>query len=113
MTVSYFIRYDITTQDIDAFVSYFREKQAPLVSKWPGLKRISLHTQAEWNDPFAHTRGNAMLMVQLDFESAQALSKALFSKERERSRMNFQNFPAFAGIVTYQAMTSEEVWRQQ
>ena len=112
MTVSYFVRYDITTQDPDAFVRYFRETHIPLVSKWPGLRRIALHTQAEWNDPFAITRGNSMLLVQFEFESEPALRKALFSKERESSRINFQNFPAFAGTVTHQAMTSEEVWKK-
>jgi uncharacterized protein (TIGR02118 family) len=112
MTVSYFVRYDITSQDPEAFVRFFRKEHVPLVSAWPGLKRIALHTQVEWNDPFAIVRGNAVLLVQFEFESAEALKKALFSRERERSRINFQNFPAFAGTVTHQAMTSEEVWRK-
>jgi hypothetical protein len=113
MTVSYFVRYDISAQDPDAIVRYFREVHVPLVSAWPGLTRITLHTQVEWNDPFAITRGTSVMLVQFEFETAQALNKALFSRERERSRINFQNFPAFAGTVTHPAMTSEEAWRKK
>jgi uncharacterized protein (TIGR02118 family) len=112
MTVSYFVRYDITAHDPEAFVRHFRDAHVPLVAAWPGLKRILLHTRVEWNDPFAIIRGNSALLVQFEFDSAEALNKALFSRERERSRINFQNFPAFAGTVTHQAMTSEEVWRK-
>ena len=110
MSVSYFVRYDITTRDTAQFLRYFREVHVPLVTRWPGLKGVVLHTPVEWNDPYAITRGNSMLLVQFEFESAAALSRALFSPERARARLDFQNFPAFAGTVTHQALTSEQVW---
>jgi uncharacterized protein (TIGR02118 family) len=112
MTVSYFVRYDITTKDTAEFVRYFRDVHVPLVARWPGLKRIALHTQVEWNDPFAIIRGSAVLLVQFEFDSAAALNKALFSPERAKARLDFQNFPAFAGTVTHQALASEEVWKK-
>jgi len=112
MSVSYFVRYDITTRDTAAFVRYYREVHLPHIAVWPGLKRVVLHTQVEWNDPYAITRGNSVLMVQFEFDSAAALSKALFSPERARARLDFQRFPAFAGTVTHQAMTSDELWRE-
>ena len=112
MSVSYFIRYEISAKDPSEFVRYYRGVHLPLIAAWPGLQRITLHTQVEWNDPFAITRGASVLLVQFEFDSAQALNKALFSPERARARLDFQNFPAFAGTVTHQAMSSEEVWRK-
>ena len=112
MSVSYFVRYDVTTRDAAEFVRYYRDVHLPHVAVWPGCKRVVLHTQVEWNDPFAIIRGTAVLLVQFEFDSAAALNKALFSPERARARLDFQNFPAFAGPVTHQAMTSEEVWRK-
>jgi uncharacterized protein (TIGR02118 family) len=112
MSVSYFVRYDITTEDAAEFVRYYRDVHLPLVARWPGIRRIVLHTQVEWNDPFAITRGTSMLMVQFEFDSVAALSKALFSPERAKARLDFQHFPAFAGTVTHQAWTSEDVWKK-
>ncbi|MBV8030186.1 MAG: EthD family reductase [Betaproteobacteria bacterium] len=110
MTVSYFVRYDISTADAKSFLEHYRTRHVPILARWPGAKRVVLHTPAEWNDPFAITRGNAMLLVQVEFESAAALKSALFSRERAEARLDFQNFPAFSGTVTHQAMLSEEAW---
>jgi len=113
MSVSYFVRYDISTPDARAFVARYRERHVPILAGWPGIQRVVLHTPVEWNDPFAITRGSAILLVELEFESAEALKKALFSNERAKARLDFQNFPAFSGTVTHQAMTREEVWRKE
>lgn len=112
MSVSYFVRYDISTKDAGEFVRYYRDVHVPLLARWPGLKRVALHTPVDWNDPFAIARGGAVLLVQLEFDSAAALNRALFSPERANARLDFQNFPAFAGNVTHQALTSEEVWKK-
>ena len=113
MSVSYFVRYDITTRDTAEFLRYFREVHVPLATRWPGLKGVVLHTPIEWNDPYAITRGSSVLLVQFEFDSAAALSRALFSPERENTRRDFQNFPAFAGTVTHQALTTETVWTRK
>ena len=113
MSVSYFVRYDISTPDALAFVARYRERHVPILARWPGIRRVVLHTPVEWNDPFAITRGSAMLLVELEFETAEALRKALFSNERAEARLDFQGFPAFNGTVTHQAMSSEEVWRKK
>jgi uncharacterized protein (TIGR02118 family) len=113
MSVSYFVRYDITTKDTAAFLRYFRDVHVPLATRWPGLKGVVLHTPTEWNDPYAITRGNSVLLVQFEFDSAAALNRALFSPEREQTRLNFQNFPAFAGTVTHQALATETVWTKK
>ena len=112
MSITYFVRYEIATADARAFVERYRARHVPILERWPGIQRIVMHTPAEWNDPFAITRGTAMLLVELQFESEAALKQALFSKERAEARLDFQDFPAFSGTVTHQAMTREEVWRK-
>lgn len=111
MSVSYFVRYEISTADIAAFLERYRKKHVPILARWPGMRRVVLHTPVEWNDPFAVHRGSASLLVELEFESEAALRTALFSRERAEARLDFQGFPAFSGTVTHQAMQSEEVWR--
>jgi uncharacterized protein (TIGR02118 family) len=113
MSVSYFVRFDITTKDPAAFLRYFRDVHVPLVTRWPGLREVVLHTPIEWNDPYAITRGKSMLLVQFEFDSAAALNQALFSPERAKARLDFQNFPAFAGTVTHQALATEAVWTKE
>jgi hypothetical protein len=112
MSASYFVRYDISTSDVKEFVDRYRRTHVPILSRWPGIERVLLHTPIEWNDPYAINRGATVLLVQLDFESEAALRSALFSRERAEARLDFQSFPAFSGSVTHQAMTGEEAWRK-
>src|SRR5258706_144128 len=88
MSVSYFVRYDITTKDTAEFLRYFRDVHVPLVTRWPGLKGGGLHTPIEWNDPYAITRGNSVLLVQFEVDSAAALSRALFLPEGPKPRLD-------------------------
>lgn len=111
MSVSYFVRYDITASDLKAFLDRYRTVHVPLVAKWPGLQRMVLHTPVEWNDPFPVNRGRAVLLAQLEFDSEQAMNTAFASPERVAAREDFKRFMTFEGTVTHQAMSSEEVWR--
>ena len=111
MSVSYFVRYDISVADLAAFLRRYREIHVPLVSRWPGLQRMVLHTPVEWRDPFPVNRGSAVLMAQLEFDSEEAMNRAFASPERAQAREDFKQFMTFEGKVTHQAMTSEEVWR--
>lgn len=110
MSVSYFVRYDIDAGDVTSFLRRYREVHVPLVARWPGLQRVVLHTPVEWQDPFPVSRGRAVLMAQLEFESEAAMNKAFASPERAAAREDFKRFMTFEGTVTHQAMRSEEVW---
>ena len=110
MSVSYFVRYDIAVGDLEAFLSRYREVHVPMVARWPGLRRITLHTPKEWRDPVPVNRGKAVLMAQLEFDSEAAMNRAFASRERVEAREDFQRFMTFQGTVTHQAMKSEEVW---
>ena len=110
MSVSYFVRYDIAAADLKGFLERYRKVHVPLVAKWPGLRRMVMHTPLEWSDPFPVNRGKAVLMAQLEFDSEAAMNKAFASPERAEARQDFRKFMTFEGTVTHQAMKSEEVW---
>ena len=110
MRVSYFVRYDIDAGDLGAFLRRYREVHVPLVARWPGLKRMTMHTPVQWRDPFPVNRGKAVLMAQLEFDSEEAMNAAFASPARAEAREDFKRFMTFEGTVTHQAMRSEEVW---
>ena len=111
MSVSYFVRYDIAVAELDAFLRRYREVHVPLVSTWPGLRRMVLHTPLAWRDPFPVNAGKAVLMAQLEFDSEKALNEALATRERAVARDDFQQFAKFEGKVIHQAMAQDEVYR--
>ena len=110
MSVSYFVRYEIEAADLAGFLERYRKVHVPLVAKWPGLRRMVLHTPLEWSDPFPVNRGRAVLMAQLVFDSEAAMNRAFASPERAAAREDFRQFMTFEGKVIHQAMHSEEVW---
>jgi uncharacterized protein (TIGR02118 family) len=110
MTISYFVRYDIAVPDLGAFVERYKRVHVPLVAKWPGLLRMSIHTASDWKDPFPVNKGKAVLMAQLEFENEHGLRTAFASPERAAAREDFKQFMTFEGTVTHQAMKTEEVF---
>jgi uncharacterized protein (TIGR02118 family) len=110
VSVSYFVRYDIAASDLKGFLERYRKAHVPLLAKWPGLRRIVMHTPLEWSDPFPVEKGSAVLMAQLVFDSEAAMNRAFASPERAAAREDFRQFMTFAGKVVHQAMQSEEVW---
>jgi uncharacterized protein (TIGR02118 family) len=110
MSVSCFVRYDIALGDLDGFLKRYREVHVPMLARWPGMKRVVMHTPVEWKDPFPVNRGKAVLLAQLVFDDEQAMNEAFASRERAEAREDFKRFMTFEGAVTHQAMQSEEVW---
>lgn len=113
MSVSYFVRYDVTAPDLPHFLEYYRRHHVPILARWPGIRSVVLHTATEWSDPSPVNRGGAVLLAQLEFDSAADLQAALASRERMQARRDFESFPPFDGTVTHQAMVSETTWRRQ
>jgi uncharacterized protein (TIGR02118 family) len=111
MSVSYFVRYDIESADLDGFLRRYREVHVPLVARWPGLRRMVLHTPLGWRDPFPVNAGKTVLMAQLEFENEASMNAAFASRERAAAREDFKQFPSYAGTVVHQAMAQDEVYR--
>ena len=113
MTVSYFVRYDVAAFDANGFLEFYRKKHVPILTRWPGMRRVVLHTGLKTNEPFPVNEGRTFLLAQLEFETQADLEAALQSPQRAEARLDFGNFPPFEGTVTHQAMTSDEAWRRK
>jgi uncharacterized protein (TIGR02118 family) len=111
MSVSYFIRYEGSAENMDAFLANYRERHCRILAAFPGIERIVLHTPAEWHDPFPVNAGQFVLLAQLVFPTLADLQRALASEARARAREDFQNFPLFTGTIQHQAAFSDEVFR--
>jgi uncharacterized protein (TIGR02118 family) len=112
VTVSYFVRYEIAPADEKAFLEHYRTRHVPILARWPGIRRVVLHTAAVGNDAFPVERGGSVLLAQLEFDSQADLQAALNSPQRAEARRDFEKFPLYEGTVTHQAMTSDEAWRR-
>src|ERR1700756_5365760 len=108
MSVSYFVRYDIQVADLEAFLRRYREVHVPMVTRWPGVRRMVLHTPLAWRDPFPVNPGKAVLLAQLEFEDEAAMNAAFASPERAAAREDFKRFPSYEGTVVHQAMAQHE-----
>lgn len=110
MSVSYFVRYDGQAKDLQEFLRHYRQRHVPILARFPGIRRIVLHLPATWQDPFPVTPDRFALLVQMVFDTADDLQRALESSARVEARGDFENFPPFHGIVFHQATQSEEIF---
>lgn len=109
-TVSYFVIYRGISEDPDRFLAHYRDVHVPILKRWPGMQRIQLHVGADWTDPEPVKRAGAALIVEMTFDSEEALQTALASDERSLARADFGRFPRFSGEVVHQATISECVY---
>jgi len=109
MSVSYFVRYRGSAADPEAFTAYYRTRHAAILADFPGLRGLILHRPVAALDPFPTKPDGAFFLAQMQFDSVDALNRALASEARARARADFANFPKFEGEATHQAMAAELV----
>lgn len=109
MSVSYLVRYEIVPENAIDFLDYYRTRHAAILWRMPGLQRLVLRHPIGCRDPAGVDAGTTFLLVEMEFADEAALARALASPVRAEARADFHRFPAFAGAVTHQAMTAEEV----
>ena len=110
MTTSYFVRYEGEAESLDAFLDYYRRHHVPILARFPGIRRIVLHTPVAWQDPFPVKPDRFAVIAQMVFDSVDDLNRALQSEARAEARGDFAYFPPFQGSVYHQAAASEEVF---
>ena len=113
MTVSYFVRYEGKAESAAIFIERYRRNHAPILARFPRIRKVVLHTPVDWDDPCLVHKGNFALLAQMVFDSHDDLVAALASPARFEAREDFANFPAFKGGVFHQAMASEELYSDQ
>ncbi|MGY1724771.1 EthD family reductase [Blastococcus sp. SYSU DS0533] len=92
-----------TPEDTAAFDSYYRETHVPLALAQPGLVRFTFgHPVAM--DPAQTT---PYLVAELDFDSADAMARALASPEGRAAGGDLANFATGgASVVHYEVQTA-------
>ncbi len=110
MSISYFVRYCGRFADPERFLDSYAGAHARILAEFPGIRSLVLHRPAPWRDPFPVDPGDAVLMAQMSFDSAEALDAALASDARQRARDDFANFPEFEGTVSHQAMQAKVIF---
>jgi uncharacterized protein (TIGR02118 family) len=93
-------------------MAHYRDRHAPILARFPGIRRIVLHTPTTWRDRFPVKPDRFVLVAQMIFDSQEDLNIALQSNERAIAREDFSSFPLFHGLVYHQATISEEVFSQ-
>jgi len=109
MSVSGFLRYADKAAHRSGFLRYYRNRHAPILASFPGIRSIVLHSPVEWRDCFPINPGRFTLPAQMIFDSREDLHRALQSEARAQARADFAHFPQFEGIAYPQAVISEEV----
>jgi uncharacterized protein (TIGR02118 family) len=109
-SVSYFVRYEGQAENQEEFIAHYRDYYAPILARFPGIKRIVLHAPTTWRDPFPLKTDRFALLAQMIFDSQEDLNLALQSDERATARKDFSSLPRFHGMVYHQATVSEEVF---
>ena len=110
MAVSYFVRYEGEAENPQEFLARYRDEHVPILARFPGIRRIVLHTPTVWQDPYPVRPDRFSLIAQMIFESQADLEAALRSEARAEARTDFAQFPPFHGTVYHQAAASEEVF---
>jgi uncharacterized protein (TIGR02118 family) len=104
------VRYEGQAASFEAFVARYRDEHVPILARFPGIRRIVLHTPVAWRDPFPVKPDRFLLLAQMIFDSQEDLDQALQSEARALAREDFAKFPPFEGTVYHQAALSEEVF---
>lgn len=103
--VSYFVFYRGRAKDEEAFITRYREKHIPILRSFPGIIDVKLFTPLQWKDQQSVSPGNFLIIVEMVFNSSDALKTALNSEQRRKAREDFKQFPPFEGDIWHQAMS--------
>ena len=110
MTASYIVRYHGTAPDPQAFLRHYRDVHAPILQRFDGIAGLTLHSAADFADPYPVNAGGNLLIAQMVFDDLDGLQAGLASAARAEARDDFARFPRFDGEVTHQAFVSEKVF---
>jgi hypothetical protein len=104
--VTYFVRYQGLPQPIDAFVSDYSGRHVDILKRWPGVRRIVLHTPVAFDDPHPVRPDTTDFLTEMTFANGEALREALRSEARALARADRVNLKYGSALVTHHAMRS-------
>jgi hypothetical protein len=106
---AYLVDYPGPAADLNAWTTHYIGHHAPLMAKFPDIRRIEICTRLDWCGFLSWPRAHSMLRNIVCFDSPQALTAALNSPVRHAMREDFRTFPPFEGGNTHYPMTMELV----
>lgn len=104
VAITYMVEYQRPADDEAAFIDYYCASHPPIMAELPGIRRLEIYTPVDWSNPLALDRADHMLMCDVSFDSAAALTAALHSDVRHRLRQDYDTFPPFTGRVGHHPM---------
>lgn len=104
---SYMVQYHRPAPDEATFIGHYQAHHVPLLADLPGIRRLAVCTPVEWEGGPPAKRNDMMLVNEVAFDSAEALTAALRSEARYKLREDFDRFPRFDGPVTHTPMRRE------
>jgi uncharacterized protein (TIGR02118 family) len=107
--VSWFVQYNGPAKDPAAFHAYYRAHHVPIVHRMPGIRSLNWYVPKTWTPPAGVQRVDHLQLVQAMFDDLDGLLAMRASRERKEGLKDFQNYPAFEGPVTHQAMNSRRI----
>ena len=107
--VSWWVQYNGPAKDPGAFHRYYRAHHVPIVHRMPGIRSLNWYLPKPWTPAAGLRRVDHLQLVQAVFDDLQGLLAMRASRERKEGLKDFDNYPAFEGPVTHQAMHSRRL----
>ena len=107
--VSWWVQYNGPAKDPAAFHRYYREHHVPIVHRMPGIRSLNWYLPTSRVPASGLRRVDHLQLVQAVFDDVQGLLAMRASRERKEGLKDFDNYPAFEGPVTHQAMLSQRI----
>ena len=99
--IAYLVHYRRPAEDEAAFISYYLAHHPAIMAQLPEIRRLEIYTPVALPGAPSLPSGETMLICDVSFDSAAALTHALQSDVRLRLREDFHTFPPFTVPVTH------------
>ena len=106
---SYLVAYEGVADDLPVWLSHYLDHHAPIMTRFPGVRRVEVCTRLDWCGALPWRRVDHMQRNKIVFDDEAALTAALNSPVRHEMRADFTKFPPFRGPVTHFPMTTRTV----
>ncbi len=109
LACSYLVGYPGPAADLNAWQHHYLASHVPVMARFPGIRRIEVHTRIDWIGFLPWPRANLMLRNRVVFDDSTGLAASLASPVRDEMRADYRQFPSFEGDSTHYPLESLEL----
>lgn len=106
---SYLVSYPGPAADLNAWLHHYITSHPPIMARFPGIRRIEIHTRIDWFGFLPWPRETCMLRNKVAFDDAAGLQASLQSPVRQEMRADYNRFPPFEGGSTHYPMDTSVI----